>query len=162
MKANKSPGSDGFPSERYRTFKNELTPLLVSSFNWTLREGRAPLSWREVIISFIPKEDKDLEQCKNFRPISVLNVDYKLYISTICIRYEIFIPDLIDEDQTEFIKWRQTQDNSRRTLHIVEHKQRKGMNATLIKIDAEKAFDSVSWAFLYLVLKKFGLNKQSI
>ena len=59
------------------------------------------------------------------------------------------IPFLINEDQTGFIKGRQTQDNIRRTLHTIEHIQKEKIGAVLLSMDAEKAFDSVGWEYLY-------------
>ena len=73
-----------------------------------------------------------------------------------------FITELIEEDQTGFIKGRQTHDNIRRALHIVDQAQKEKQSTILVSIDAEKAFDLVNWEFLYKVLERFGFNNKSI
>ena len=162
LKSNKSPGSDGYSNEFYKTFREELTPVLLQSFNWTLKKAIAPPSWREAIISIIPKEGKDKEQCESYRPISVLNVDYKLFTSIITNRLGPHLIDLLHEDQSGFILGRQTQDNIRRTLHIVEHINKHNIDAAIFSWDAKQAYDNVSWRFLYKVLERMGFCDQFI
>lgn len=65
-------------------------------------------------------------------------------------------------DQTAFVVTRQTHDNIRRSLHIIRHIHQNKIAAMLISIDAEKAFDSVRWKFLFTVMKKLGFNVQLI
>lgn len=162
LKSGKSPGSDGFPSEWYRTYYKELMPLLRDTFNWVIKEGKTPPSWKEAIISVIPKGKKDREHCQNYRPISLLNTDYKMFSSILASRIQLFLSDLIDEDQTGFVKGRQTFDNIRRTLHVIDRAHRNKLPVGLISLDAEKAFDRVNWEFLYLALEKFGFNDKSV
>lgn len=162
LKNNKSPGSDGFPNEWYKKFKEELSPILLDSFNWTLKKAIAPPSWKEAIISVIPKEGKNREQCESYRPISVLNVDYKLFTSIITKRLGPYLIELLHEDQAGFCLGRQTQDNIRRSIHIIEHINKHHINAALFSWDAKQAYDNVLWQFLYKVLERMGFNDQFI
>lgn len=159
LKPNKSPGSDGYTAEWYQEFNQDLIPTLITTLNWVFKTAQIPPSWNEAIISAISKEGKEKMECGSHRPISVLNIDYRLFTSIMARRMEEFLPDLISNDQTGFIRRRQTQDNIRRTLHVMHQIQTSKSTAMLISIDAEKAFESVNWDFLYKVLDIFGLHK---
>lgn len=56
LRGGKSPGTDGFTPEWYKTMQEQLVPTLLRTFNSVLKEKVTPLSWRDVIISVIPKE----------------------------------------------------------------------------------------------------------
>lgn len=101
-----STGTDGFPVEWYKSLREQLIPILHKSFNYILREGVIPPSWREATILVIPKEGKDPKECGSYKPISVLNQDYKLYTTIFTKSMEEVLAFLIDEDQTGFIKCR--------------------------------------------------------
>jgi len=75
---NKSPRTDGLTVEFYLRFWNELGKVMVDSFNYVFTTGLLSISQRQVIIRLIPKKDKDLLYLKNWRPVSLLNVDYKI------------------------------------------------------------------------------------
>ena len=162
LKSNKSPGSDGYMTEWYKELKEERIPVMLPTLNWALKKAQTPPSWKEAIISAIPKENKDKLESGSYRPISVLNIDYRLFTSIMARRLERFLPNLIHNDQTGFIRERQTQDNTQRTLQIINHIQKNKIAAMVISIDAEKAFDSVDWSFLYRVLHRFGLHETII
>ena len=73
LNTNKSTGGDGLPAEWCKTFRDPLTPLLLKCFNYVLKGGETPPSWKQAIISVIPKPGKDKTECSSYRLISVLN-----------------------------------------------------------------------------------------
>lgn len=57
---------------------------------------------------------------------------------------------------------RQTQDNIRRSLHLIHNIKKRNLTAALVSLDAEKAFDCVNWEYLFLVLERFGFAEKSV
>lgn len=99
MENNKTPGADGVTPEFYRYFWNLLGSFMVSSFNYAFQNGTLSLSQRQGIISLIPRK-KNTEYLKNCRPVSLLNVDYKIATKTIALRLEKILPNLIHPCQS--------------------------------------------------------------
>lgn len=152
----KSPGTSGFPAEFYKTFWDQLKYILVNAMNYSYHVDRLPTSLCEGIITCLPKPGKDKHYIKNWRPISLLNVSYKILSGVIARRIQQVLPTIISEDQTGFMKNRFMGDNLRLmydTLNYANVRKKRGM---LILIDFEKAFDSVSWKFLINCLTYFN------
>ena len=66
------------------------------------------ISQRRGIISLINKKDKDTSLLENLRPISLLNVDYKILTKVIAKRLEKLLPKIVNPDQTGYVKGRYT------------------------------------------------------
>lgn len=99
MARNKSPGSDGLPMEFYLSFWDVLGSDLVEVFNASFDSGLLPPSQRSALISLIFKKGDRLLH-KNWRPISLLNVDYTILARTLAGRLLKVLHFVIHPDQT--------------------------------------------------------------
>ena len=103
---NKTPGSDGFTIEFYHFFWPAIGPIMVDSFNYAFENGEMSISQKRGIISLIPKKDKDKKYLKNWRPISLLNNDYKIVTKALALCLEKVLPTIISANQTGYVKGR--------------------------------------------------------
>ena len=162
MSNGKCPGADGLPVEFYKTFWNSLKPIFLSLTQQVFRDNRFHESGRIGVISLIPKKGRDRNYIQNWRPITLLNVDYKIISKVIAERIKIFLPNLINSDQTGFMSGRNISDNIRRTIDIVQHTINQSIPAVIVSIDFEKAFDRVDYNALYKMLSYFNFSQSFI
>ena len=154
----KSPGSDGYPIEFYKMFWNQIGPILVKSFNYSFYMGLLSDSQRRGVISLIPKDGKDEDLLKNWRPISLLNVDYKIAAKVIANRMKKVLSSVISNDQTGFLPNRYIGENVRLILDIIEYTDANDVPGTLFFIDFEKAYDKLEWEYVQKCLDYFGFG----
>ena len=157
MSTNKSPGSDGLPVEFYRCFWGLIGPDLAEILNYSFQHGSLSETQRRGIIRLLYKKEDPLE-LKNWRPISLLNTDYKICTKVLANRLRQVLPRIINKDQTCGIPDRSIYENLfllRDTIDYVKHKE---LSAAIISLDQEKAFDRVNHGFLQRVLTRFNFG----
>ena len=156
MKNNKSPGNDGITKEFLEYFWGKLGTFLVSTLNHSFEKGELSASQKQAIITLIEKKDKDKHLIKNWRPISLINVDIKVASKAIANRLKAVIHNLISVDQTAYVKGRFIGESIRVINDLIEHIDRENEKGILFSTDIEKAFDSVDHNFLFATLKRYG------
>uniref|UniRef100_A0AAR2K0V3 Reverse transcriptase domain-containing protein n=1 Tax=Pygocentrus nattereri TaxID=42514 RepID=A0AAR2K0V3_PYGNA len=160
LKNNKCPGPDGFINEFYKCFGDILTPPLLDAYRYALETKTMAPSWSYATIVVLHKEGKDPTNCGSYKPLSMLNGDVRILTTILARRLNYIITQIIHPDQTRFITGRHYGNNLGRLLNIISHQKEKKSNTTIISLDAQKAFDRVSWKYLIQTLKrfKFGPN----
>lgn len=159
--AHKSPGSDGLPMEFYLAFWETLGSDLVDVLNSSFEIGFLPSSLKGALISLIFKKGDRLEH-KNWRPISLLNVDYKLCARALAGRLLSVLHHIIAPDQTCGVRGRFIGENVALLRDIVHFTSETNTPAAILSLDQEKAFDRVDWPFLFKVLAHLGFGPSFI
>ena len=78
VEPNKIPGSNGLPAEFYKVFWKEISTTLIRALNYSYESGQLSITQRRGIIKLIPKKDAEPYFIKNWRPLTLLNCDYKI------------------------------------------------------------------------------------
>ena len=154
-------GTDGLAAELYIVFWNDVSGLLVNSLNCAYLSGSLSMTQRRGFIKLIPKKHSELYYVQNWRPISLLNCDYKIAAKSIANRMKICLPNLIN-DQTGFLKGRYIGENIRLIDSIISYAADKNIPGLLLFLDFEKAFDTLEWPFIRKTLQHYGFGPSLI
>lgn len=154
MEGNKAPGPDGFPPSFFQTMwptiQNDIYAMVASFFNrgYLLKE----LNRTNVVL--IPKDQNPCSP-KDFRPISLCNVTYRIISKVLANKLQPLMSSLVTKHQNAFVKGRCISDNIILTGEILHHikKQKRSKSFwAALKVDYFKAFDRIRWDFLIQVL----------
>ena len=115
---------------------------LLNSYNEAFCKGSLSVSQKRGTITLITKGDENLAELKNWRPISLLNIVYKILSKVLGRRMENILPKLIHCDQTGFVNGRYIGQNIRLLNDIMEYTDIKKLPGIFLFVDFEKAFSS--------------------
>ena len=160
MKNGKSPGIDGFPAEFLKIFWKKIKFFVLKAYKYAYNKGEMSTSLRHCLITCIPKGNKPRSHLKNWRPISLLSCVYKIISSAVANRLKKVLDKLISKTQTGFVSGRYIGENIRLIYDLLHYTEKENIPGLIMLVDFEKAFDSVSWSFIYRVLDflNFGNN----
>ena len=159
MKNNKSPGSDGYTTEFFKFFFKDIGFYILQSLNEGFDSGELSVTQRQGVIVCIPKDNKPKMYLKNWRPISLLNITYKLGSSILANRIKQVLPNIINNCQKGFLKGRYIGENIRLIYDIMLHTEINNIPGLLMSIDYQKAFDTISWHFIEQAMEFFNFGE---
>ncbi|XP_019181390.1 PREDICTED: uncharacterized protein LOC109176414 [Ipomoea nil] len=163
MKRMGNPGPDGIQAAFYQDFWDIVSNPITDLVNQALTTGRVPVGILESFVTLIPKKD-NTESAADFRPITLLNVVFKIITKVVVNRLRPLMDKLVGPHQNSFLPGRSTLDNIVLTQEIMHSmRNKKGKKGSLVmKVDLHKAYDSIDWGFLEHTLQDFGFPRQLI
>jgi hypothetical protein len=160
MKNNKAPGPDGIIVELYKR-SEKLQSILLKVINHLIREKELPHDLKKgLIILLYKKGDETL--LKNYRPITLLNTDYKIITRTLNNRLIKVLKDRIDEDQHAFLPERSIHDNICQIQSLLKLADIHQTPGALLFLDQEKAYDRVLHDLIWRTMDAMGFNQNFI
>ena len=101
-----------------------------------------------------------VEDFKDLRPISLVGGLYKIMSKVLANRIKRVLDKVISKSQNAFVKGRQILDVVLIANELVNSTMRRKEQGLVCKIDIEKAYDSISWEFLYQVMNRLGFGSR--
>ena len=152
----KSPGPDGFPAEFYQKCWPIVGDLVSQAILEFFLNSKGLHMINSTFITLIPKSEH-ADSLEQFRPISLCNFLYKVITKLLANRLQLVLPTIINPSQAAFIKGRSIQSNILLANDLTRnlHSKHRG-NRVCLKADLHKAFDSISWNFLFFLMHHMG------
>ena len=156
---NRSPGLDGLTAELYISFWHELKSKLIQVYEDSFIRGILPETMRVGVVTLLEKKGKDRVDLANWRPITLLNVDYKILTKTLSQRLKTVLPKIIHKDQNGFIPGGNIYFSAHTIRDILFYCKKENLKLILLALDYTKAFDSLDFEFIHETFKVFNFGK---
>lgn len=148
----------GLPLIFTKKFWPHIGQMVVDSFNCGFQKGCLALKQTRGVISLLLKPDRSSLNLSNYRPITLLNTDYKIAAKSISNRLKTVLNKIISPNQTGFRKGKFIGENIRFVLDLIEYSKVHKIPGFLFLLDFEKAFDTIEWSFLQATLSFFNFG----
>ena len=155
-------GCDGLPALWYQVMWEEIEQYLYEAYLYAYEAGELHISARRGYLSLIPKKDRDLLVLKNWRPLMMLSLDYKILSKALDARMKKCLPSLIADYQTGFMEKRSILTNIIRLMDMMEVSARKRIQMLVMSTDFEKCFDMISHTAISGSMRYFGFGEKFI
>ena len=156
LNENKSPGLDGFTAEFYKKFWSLIKDRYTDFINCADQTSFSAFK-NTSVTALLYKEKGDTDDLKNYRPISLINVDLKILTKTLTNRLKTVLPSIIHFTQTA-VDGRRIDNTVHMLRDFVQLANTENLESAFIFLDQEKAFDRVNHAFLYKTMHAFGIG----
>ena len=164
QKDDKAPGPDSMKAEFFKELLESdiCVETMLRCYNDALMNGNIPEEWKESRTRLIPKKKKPT--IKDFRPIALTNISYKIFMTLIKNRIEKHLSknNLVKESQTGFTKGGRKEDNLFILQHLVEKAKRNRQKLIVTAIDYSKAYDSIDREKMIKALIEYKLHPNII
>jgi len=159
----KQPGCDGLPYEFYRVFWAEVGSVLCDALNESfVGDGVLPGSMREGRIVLVYKGKGSRELIQHYRPLTLLNADYKILAKALARRFAGPLTTVIDPTQTAFIPGRWIGDNVLFHLEEVDYLEESGGEGCVLLLDFQQAYDRVDREWVFAVMRAMGFGERAL
>ena len=138
-----------------------IQDIEVNGLKRMSRDGKHKQEFTDGIMHLVFKK-KEKWKIANYRPITLLNTDYKTYTKTIALRLAEVAKSLINEDQAGFVPQRSIYDHTKTTNLAIEYCEMMDKNGCIIALDQEKAYDKIDHDYLWKMLEHYEFPKEFI
>ncbi|GKE78519.1 putative RNA-directed DNA polymerase [Tanacetum coccineum] len=155
----KAPGPDGFTFKLIKKHWNLLSDDIITYVNDFYHSSLIPRGCNSSFITLVPKVDDSLT-ISDFRPISLIGCQYKIIAKVLTTHLSLVIHSVVGDVQRAFIKGQQITDGPLLVNEIISWAKKYKKKLLLLKVDFQKAFDSLSWSFLESIMAQMGFREK--
>ena len=120
MPNNKSSCNDGLSKEFYEAFWEDIKDVFINSLKKAKIKSSLSILQRQAIIKLLQKKSRDKRFIKNWRPISLLNVDTKILSKAFAAKLKSILPSIISSNQTAYLEKRCISESGRLIFDTIQ------------------------------------------